>query len=166
MFRIIMSGILVSILTISSVAAETMAGNALLGKDVYAAKKEIVNSNIRIADSSKNARFWEIYGQYEISSKVQFDAYSAFLKKYSGLSAVMTVDVADAIATELFQIQNSRAKLLASVYKQMRKEISASVASRFILIENRVSLLGDFQCISENPLALPEGKRVIEVTVE
>ena len=166
MFRLVTSGVLALIMVTSSICSENLAGNSLFGKDVYAAKKEIVKSNILISDPQKSARFWEIYGQYEISSKVQFDAYSSYLKKYSGLSAVMTPDVADAIAKELFQIQKTRAKLLASVYKQMRKEISASVASRFMLVENRISLLGDFQCVSENPLALPEGKRVIEVTVE
>ncbi len=166
MFRMIKSVALVAVMIVASYSADAAANNPLLGKDVHAAKKEIVSSNIRISDAKKNARFWEIYAAYEKSSAVETKAYSSFLEKFSSFSAVMTTDAADALAKELLRIQATRAKLLATVYKQIRKEISAPVASRFLMIENRISLLEDFQAISANPLALPEGERVIEFTVE
>jgi len=160
--------LLVAVLLSSALFAQEPASavNPLLGKDVKLAKREIVGSNIRIADMKKSTRFWEIYSSYEKSSNIESNAYQAFLKKYSGLSAVMTSATADAISKELFQIQSARASILKKTYDQLRKEISPSVAARFLLIENRISLLEDFQCISVNPLALPEGERVIEVTVE
>jgi len=160
-----LSTCLLLIFTATLFAQETTAPN-LFGKDVHAAKKEIIKSNIKIANETQSKQFWSIYDNYETNSQKESEAYTLFLKKYSGLSAVMTAEAADAIANELFRIHTARQKLLTDVYKRMRKEISPAVAARFMMIENRVSLLEDFQAVSANPLALPEGERVFEVRVE
>lgn len=167
MFRSVKSIVLVSLLACLTFAADS---SLMSLKGLSSAKRDLMKMNISFQSKDMTSKFWAIYEKYEDSARKEADAYAAFLKRYSGIGIVIDSKLADEIAAELLRIQDSRQLLLKTAYIEIRTSVSPVAAVRFIQIQNRFAILGDFQTASGYPMELPSGvgssKGKLEVTIE
>ena len=70
---------------------------------------------------------------------------------------VVVADVKE-IARRWFKLQEDHLNLKKKHYQRMEKELSASIAARFIQAEHQIGLLVDLGMLKETPLVNPVKK--------
>ena len=70
---------------------------------------------------------------------------------------IVVVEVKE-IARRWFKLQEDHLNLKKKDYRRMEKELSASIAARFIQVEQQIGLLVDLGMLEETPLVNPVKK--------
>lgn len=119
-------------------------------------KRELVSRAIKLEPSQQNA-FWQEYDQYEAELKAYYDEKYRLIRDYAKNYEIMTDETAESLAERSFRLQQRRLDLTRKYFNSIRKAVSATIAVRFLQLENRINLLSDLKIASEMPLiGLPE----------
>ncbi len=138
------------------------------GAEAQANLTELIRSDIRaeahalmtVAMNLTNEeaqKFWPIYREYELERSKWGDQRIALIKSYAEQYEAMSDDAAKKLADEWFKLRESRLKLWKDYYKEFETEVSASVAARFVQVENQINMLLDIQIAQEIPLVFKTG---------
>jgi len=157
--------VMISILALGGCAGETPPVQeedpeiAALEQDRtrFAEKKhELVSQAIKLEPHQQDA-FWREYINYEGELKSYYDEKYRVIRDYAKSYETMTDDIAESLAERSFKLQQRRLDLTRKYFKSIRKAVSATVAVRFLQLENQINLLSDLKISNETPLiALPE----------
>lgn len=119
-------------------------------------KRELVARAIKLEPSQQNA-FWQEYERYEGELKTYYDNKYRLIRDYARSYEVMTDETAESLAERSFKLQQHRLDLTRKYFNNIRKAVSATVAVRFLQLENQINLLSDLKIANEMPLiGLPE----------
>lgn len=119
-------------------------------------KRELVSRAIKLEPGQQNA-FWQEYEQYEKELKAYYDEKYRLIRDYAKNYEIMTDETAESLAERSFKLQQRRLDLTRKYFNSIRKAVSATIAVRFLQLENRINLLSDLKIASEMPLiGLPE----------
>ena len=126
----------------------------LLRADLRADKVAILTAAMELSEADSET-FWSVYRVYENELRQLEDRRLAMIKSYAASYPDTTDEQAESIIDEWVDLQEDRIKLKKKIGKQISKELSATVAVRFLQVENTLGLLIDLQLASEIPLVEP-----------
>jgi hypothetical protein len=122
----------------------------LLRSDVRNARSQVI-SQVMQFDSSQAAKFWPIYKDFETESTKIGDGIQALVKAYVSNYDQMTPELADTLATKLFDIEQQRHDLKKKYYTRLKGALDAVTAARFLQVENQLEKLLDLQLAAQLP---------------
>ncbi len=114
-------------------------------------KKAIIVEVMQFSETEAEV-FWPMYRDYEFERSKLGDQELALIKKYAENFTSMTDEMAGEIMEKAFDIDEELLDLKQDYYKKISKELSKSLAARFIQLENQIGLLIDLKVASELPL--------------
>ncbi len=126
----------------------------LLRSDLRADKKAIVDFGMNLTDQESKA-FWPIYDAYEAERKTLGDRTLELIKKYPDAVEVTGPDTIRMLSADWLKLQEDRLALIKKYYKKAEKQLTPRIATRWMQIEYRMSLLINLQIASEIPLVEP-----------
>lgn len=119
-------------------------------------KRELVSRAIKL-EPSQQEMFWQEYEKYESELKAYYDDKYRLIRDYARNYEIMTDEVAESLAERSFKLQQRRLDLTHKYFESIRKAVSATIAVRFLQLENRINLLSDLKIANEMPLiGLPD----------
>jgi hypothetical protein len=123
----------------------------LLRSDVRANKVAILTVIMQLNDD-QSAKFWPIYGQYDLELQKLNDQKLAGIKEYAKNYDSMTDEKADELATLALALENKRNELKKTYYEKVRDQLGGVIAARFLQVENQMLMVIDLQIASELPI--------------
>jgi hypothetical protein len=126
----------------------------LMRSDLRADKKAIVTVAMDISDADSKA-FWPIYDEYEKERKAMGDRIVELIKKYPDAVNVTGPETIRMLSADWFKLQDDRVALMKKYYKKAEKQISPRVATRWMQVEYRLTMLINLQIAAEVPLVEP-----------
>jgi hypothetical protein len=150
---------------VSLLSSSIFAGDADLSQEVgketlRSLKREIVAMNIVITDDAKAKIFWDIYSEFEADLMPLNEDYIESLEQYATKYDKMSSKVAESLVENSIERKQARLKLVSDTYEKMAKEVSPIEASRFVQLDNRISLMVELGIVLTVPMILPEGVSV------
>ena len=122
----------------------------LLKADVNAKRDTIVKAIMRLNDSDSQI-FWPIYKEYEAERAKLDDAEaqvtSEYVKEYQDISD----DQADQVMSKSLDLEGQRAELRKKYYDNMKKALSATIATKFFEVDSQMQHIHDLQVSSTLP---------------
>jgi hypothetical protein len=147
--------IVAGVLTASTAAyGQTDTYLELLREDIKTQKVAILTEAMQFTDEQSTV-FWPIYREYDVELASIMDRRVALIKDYAESYESMTDEKAKEIADRSFKIAEDRLKIRRHYYNRFEKELGATLAARFVQIENQIQLLIDLQIAAELPLIKP-----------
>ena len=73
------------------------------------------------------------------------------IKDYSQNYDILTDEKASELAKKVFKLEKRKTKLKIKYFKRFKKALSATIAAKFIQLENQSNLVVDLQMYSELP---------------
>jgi hypothetical protein len=123
----------------------------LLRRDVRQEKAEIMGAVLALS-AQDAAKFWPIYGEYDVALSKLNDHRVANIKEYAQNYNQMTDEKADELIQKSVEFRKQRAELLANTYDKVKQALGASTAARFAQIEDQLLLIIDLQIVSALPV--------------
>lgn len=123
----------------------------LLRSNVRANKVAILTVIMQLNDDQA-AKFWPIYGQYDLELQKLNDQKLAGIKDYAKNYDTMTDEKADELATLALALENKRNELKKTYYEKVRDQLGGVIAARFLQVENQMLMVIDLQIASELPI--------------
>ncbi len=124
----------------------------LLRINVRAEVREIMRSNF-ILPKEEAEVFWPLYVEYEAESSRLWDGRVELIREYGRKWAQMSEKDAQGLMDRLFELDDKRTKLRRRYFRRIRREVSATVALRFMQIDRRINNLIEIQLTKDIPLA-------------
>lgn len=166
LFRLLPAGILMCsaclVFPIENAAAQIISGKpvlrsyenelTLLRTDLRADVREIMRTNF-VLPQDQAEEFWPIYVKYEAESGAIWDEKHALIKEYVGKRERLSDDDAQDIMDDLFDLDDRTTKLRRRYFRIIKREVSATVALRFMQLDRRVNSLVEIQLAQDIPLA-------------
>ncbi len=122
----------------------------LLKADVTAKRDTIVKAIMRLNDADSQI-FWPIYKEYEAERAKLDDAEaqvtSEYVKEYQDISD----DQADQVMSKSLDLESQRAELRKKYYDNMKKALSATIATKFFEVDSQMQHIHDLQVSSTLP---------------
>ncbi len=140
--------LLMAVNTAASAQANLME---LVRSDMRTQAQTIMTAAMQLSNDDAE-KFWPVYREYELERSKWGDQRLAFIKSYAEQYESITDEAAKQLADEWFKLHENRLKLWKNYYKKFEKEISSSVAARFIQVENQLNMILDIQIAQELPL--------------
>jgi hypothetical protein len=138
-------------------------GSAQMGNDSYI---ELLRANLRadkvsmmtlamnLPDEQAQV-FSPIYRDYMDNLAKIGDARVQVIKEYAAAYPTVTDEQAESWMDTIFTVNEQRLKLLKKTFGTVSKDLSPSIAAKFVQVENALNLLIDLQVASEIPLLEP-----------
>ena len=145
---------LIVALAASAALAQADSYIELLRSDLRADKVAILTAAMELDDSDSET-FWSIYHEYENDLRQLEDRRLSAIKSYAASYPDTSDEQAEQLMDDWFGIQSDRLKLKKKIGKHLSKNLSPTVAVRFLQVENTLGLLIDLQLASEIPLIEP-----------
>ncbi len=144
--------IIVALLLFNTV---TYGGNVnayieLLRSDVKTQKVAIIAEVMQFTKSESSA-FWPIHREYEHELSGIIDDRIELIKDYAQNYDSLTDEKAKKLAKTVFALEKRRTKLKKKYFRKFERALSATIAAKFIQVENQINLLIDLQMYSELP---------------
>jgi len=143
---------IVALLMAVNTAASAQANlTELVRSDMRTQAQTIMTAAMQLSNDDAE-KFWPVYREYELERSKWGDQRLAFIKSYAEQYESITDEAAKQLADQWFKLHENRLKLWKDYYKKFEKEISSSVAARFIQVENQLNMVLDIQIAQELPL--------------
>jgi len=126
----------------------------LMRSDLRADKKLIVTVAMDISDADSKV-FWPIYDEYEKERKALGDRIVELIKKYPDAVNVTGPETIRMLSADWFKLQDDRVALMKKYYKKVENKVSPRVATRWMQVEYRLTMLINLQIAAEVPLVEP-----------
>ncbi len=140
--------LLMAVNTAASAQANLME---LVRSDMRTQAQTIMTAAMQLSNDDAE-KVWPVYREYELERSKWGDQRLAFIKSYAEQFESMTDEAAKQLVDQWFKLHENRLKLWKNYYKKFEKEISSSVAARFIQVENQLNMILDIQIAQELPL--------------
>ena len=132
--------------------AEAQANlTAMLQSDVRAEAQQIMTFAMQLSNDDAT-EFWPIYRQYELERANWGDRRIALIRTFAEQYEMMTDDVAEDLAEEMFELLEDRLDLYKEFFERFADDVSPSVGARFVQVERQLNLILDIQIAQEIPL--------------
>jgi len=126
----------------------------LLRSNLRADKVTVMTVAMNLPDAQAQI-FNPIYREYMDELAKINDERVNVIKEYAAAYPNVTDEQAKSWMDTLFSVNDKRAKLLQKTYGRVSKELSPSIAAKFVQVENQINLLIDLQIASQIPLLEP-----------
>ena len=123
----------------------------LLRSDVRKETTAIITNNMSFS-AEEAAAFWPIYKRYQDEVAKIGDKRLQMIKEYATSVDSLTDEQADRMATDWFNIQESRTALLRNLYDNVSEALSPLKAMKVTQLESRFDLVIDMQIGNELPM--------------
>ena len=123
----------------------------LLRQDLKTQKVAIITETMNFTEEEANV-FWPVFREYDFEVTKLGDEELALIKDYAENYDKMTDEKAKELGERAIKIDEKRLKLRKKYYKEFQKVLPAIKATRFMQVDNQMSLLIDLQIASELPL--------------
>jgi len=123
----------------------------LLKSDIRTKKVAIITATMGLTDE-ESSTFWPIHREYEVELSKMIDDRIEMIEDYIQNYDDLTDEKAREIAKKVFALEKRRTKLKKKYFKKVEKALSATIAAKFIQVENQINLVADLQIASELPL--------------
>jgi len=140
------------LLSIVSLSAQSEADIWELAKsDLRTEYKGIIIESLTFTDEEATA-FWPIFNDFFEQKAALLDEDMALLKDYADHYDQLDETKIKSLVLTANKIDEKRLKLRMSYYKKISKVLPARKAGKLYQIDNQVSILLDFQIISQVPI--------------
>lgn len=127
----------------------------LLRTDLKNSKTQIMGAVLDL-DAADAARFWPIYKDFEAEYAKLGDQILALVKNYVEHYREMTEAVADAIGSQVLDIEQQRNALKKRYFERVKGALGAITATRFLQVENQLERIVDLQIAAQLPIPSSE----------
>ena len=129
----------------------------MLRADLRAEKVAVLTDAMEL-EEAESERFWPIYREYELELSKLGDRRLALLKRYAENYDSLGNEEVKRIARDWFKLQEDHLKFQKKYFDRMEKELTASIAARFLQVEHQIGLLVELAQVEETPLVNPVKK--------
>jgi hypothetical protein len=123
----------------------------LLKSDVRTQKVAIISKALQFTYEESSV-FWPVHREYELELSKIIDDRIELINNYVQNYDNLTDEKARELARKVFALEKKRTKLKKKYFKRFERALSATIAAKFIQVENQINLLIDLQIASELPL--------------
>ena len=123
----------------------------MVRSDVRAEAQQIMAVALQLTDEQAQI-FWPMYREYELDRSKWGDSRLGLIKQYAEQYEMMSDAAAAELVESWFAIQADRMELYKGFYNRVSEALGASVAARFLQVENQLGMLIDLQIAQEMPL--------------
>ena len=123
----------------------------LLRSDVQADKNDIIANTMEFTEAESTA-FWPVYRAYANDQQKTGDKLVQLIKEYAQNYDTLSDAQAKSMTERLISIQEEYLKLKKDYWKKFDKALGAKRAAKFYQVDNRLSLIVNFQLTSAIPL--------------
>ncbi|MHC4455286.1 MAG: hypothetical protein ACYSWS_11450 [Planctomycetota bacterium] len=123
----------------------------LLRSDARTQKATVIADAMQFTDKESSA-FWPVYREYELELSKIIDDRIELIKDYAENYDKLTDEKSRELARKVFAMEKRRTKLKKKYFKKISRALSATIAAKFIQVENQINLLIDLQIASQLPL--------------
>jgi hypothetical protein len=145
----LLTSLMLAVVPATAVAQQNII--ELLRTDVSAQAQALMDAGMQLPETEATT-FWPIYREYGLERSQWGDRRLALIKSYADKYETLTEQDAKQLGEEWFKVQEDRLKLWKKYYQRVSKNVSPSVAARFIQIESQINMLIDIQIAQEIPL--------------
>jgi len=150
MLKKVLGGLVVGVMLASPLHAQRNLME-MMRSDVRAEAQQLMTMAMQLSNNDAE-KFWPIYREYELERSRWGDRRIALIKSYAEQYEMMSDDAAKALMDEWFGLQTDRLSLYESYHGRVEQALGASIAARFIQVENQIMMLLDLQIAQEIPL--------------
>ena len=145
--------IIIALLLVNTVAygKDVDAYVELLKSDVRTQKVAIISKALQLTYEESSA-FWPVHREYELELSKIIDDRIELINNYVQNYDNLTDEKARELARKVFSLEKRRTKLKKKYFKRFERALSATIAAKFIQVENQINLLIDLQIASKLPL--------------
>ena len=123
----------------------------LLREDIRTQKTAVLSQMMQLtADEAKV--FWPIYSDYEKELKALGDERVAGIKEYAEYFPKMTDEKAHELIKRRLAYEEKLLGLKKKYYERIKEALSATLAARFVQVENQLLALVDLQVMASLPV--------------
>ena len=148
-----LSFIIIALLLVNTVAYGKGVDHfiAILKSNVKTEKKAMLAQSMQLtyADAPD---FLGVYSEYELELSKIIDDRVELLRDFAQNYNNLTDAKARELAKKVFALEKRRTKLKKKYFRKFYRTLSATIAAKFIQVENQINLLLDLQIASELPL--------------
>jgi hypothetical protein len=119
-------------------------------KDARTQKDVIITEVMQLTDK-ESSDFWPVYREYELEFNKLIDDRIELIKEFLINYDILTDEKASELAKKVFKLEKRKTKLKIKYFKRFKKALSATIAAKFIQLENQINLVVDLQMYSELP---------------
>ncbi len=123
----------------------------LLKSDVRTQKVAIITEVMQFTAEESSA-FWPVHREYDLELSGIIDDRIELIQDYVQNYDNLTDKKARELVNKVFALEKRRTKLKKKYFWKIERALSATIAAKFIQVENQISLLIDLQIASELPL--------------
>lgn len=142
---------LIVLMSISLYAQTADTYLELLRSDIKIQKKTVVAVAMNLNELQEE-KFWPIYNEYEAEWDKLADVRIGIIKEYAANFETLTDDVADDLMEKSFDLQEDQMDVGKKYYGEVKDQLGAKQAGKFIQVINRLNMLIDIQVAAELPL--------------
>ena len=144
-------------LSVPAAAQDTSSLVEMLRTDIKSEKINILTEALALSDS-QGAAFWPLYREYDVALNKILDQRIALVREYMDSYDSMTEEAALSLGKRVLGLEDSFLKLRKSSFQKVAKQVSPTVAGRWLQVESAIQKFLDLQV----GLAMP----LIEKTAE
>ena len=124
---------------------------AMLRSDIRAEAQQIMTFAMDLSNDEAT-NFWPIYREYELERGRWGDRRIALIRSFADQYMMMSDEVAEDLAEEMFELLEDRLELYQDFYEKFADDVSPSVGARFVQVERQLNMIMDLQITQELPL--------------
>ncbi len=122
----------------------------LLKSDLKNNRKTVITETMNFTESESKI-FWPIYREYEVELEKLSDKRIAAIKDFAENYDSLTNEKADELMQTSFSFLEDRLSLNKKYYNKYAKELSPTIAAKYMQLENEIQLIIDMQVASALP---------------
>ena len=152
---------MITLLFTTTLLAQDLGTNIameILKDDIIQSRRDIIKTNIELPERV-DSTFWAIYDIFEAKQKPFMDTRAKLITEYATAYYTMSDAAAQDLALRTFKNDKGHAKLKEKTFKKFSKEVSPTVAFRFMQLYNRIGLMIELQLVSEIPVLPAKSKK-------
>jgi hypothetical protein len=123
----------------------------LARQDVQAVKDEVIKDTMVLSPAESSA-FWPLYREYSKEQHAIADKRLNLITDYARNLDKMDDSTAATLTKRLFQVEAETQSLREMYYPKFEKALGAKRAAKFYQVDNRLTMIVNFQLASEIPL--------------
>ncbi len=123
----------------------------LIRQDIQAAKDDIIKDTMQF-NESEGAAFWPLYKQYAGEQRGIVEKRFAIIMDYAKHMDTLTDAEAGSLTKRMLQIEDETQSLRTKYFPKFESALGARRAAKFYQVDNRLTLIINFQLASEIPL--------------
>ena len=123
----------------------------MIRADVRAEAQQIMTLAMQLSNDQAES-FFPIYREYDLERSRWGDRRLALIQAYAEQFEMMSDEASKALVDEWFVLHAERLRLYRTYHDLVAESLGASVAARFLQVENQIMLLIDIQIAQEIPL--------------